>query len=77
MKKSYWLFAHLLLPLFIFLLLPNLVQAQPGGPGGGIDPGCGADDICPIDSGLITLIAVGVGYGIKKIRHQRKVSSIS
>jgi len=77
MKKSYWPFVYLLLPLFIFLLLPNLVHAQPGGPP---NPNCNPDvplELCPIDSGLIALIAIGIAYGIKKIRDQKKVESVS
>jgi hypothetical protein len=77
MKKSSWPFVYLALLLFIFLLLPGLIHAQgPGDPGPG-DPGCDPDVICPIDSGLISLIAVGVGYGIKKLIDHRKVEPVS
>lgn len=48
------------------LLLPVLVHAQgPSDPGG--DP-----DNAPIDGGLSLLIAGGVGYGVKKVRENRK-----
>jgi hypothetical protein len=87
MKKSYWPFVYLLLLLFVFIFLPGLINYQwpsdPGGggidPGGGTgpDPGCNPDYDCPIDNGLIALIVVGVGYGLKKIRDQRKVTSVS
>lgn len=70
MKKSYWPLTYLILLLFVFLLLPGLTQAQP-------NPECGPDNPCPIDSGLVALIAVGIGYGIKKIRDQRKVETLS
>lgn len=41
-----------------------------GGPG---DPGCEPlDPACPIDGGLSALLAIGAGYGIKKIRDARK-----
>jgi hypothetical protein len=66
MKKSYWQLSYLVMLLFVFLLLPGLVHAQPG-------PGCVPDDeYCPIDGGLVALIAVGVGYGVKKIRDPKK-----
>ena len=51
--------------LFVFLLLPGLLHAQP-------NPDCPPDMICPIDGGLVALIAVGVGYGVKKIRDPKK-----
>ena len=38
-----------------------------------IDPGCDPlDEDCPIDGGLSALLALGAGYGIKKIRQARK-----
>lgn len=94
MKKPYRSLTYLVLLLFIFLLLTDLIHAQPSGdpsaqgvgdraaqapgdPSGPGDPGCGPDYPCPLDSGLITLIAVGVGYGIKKIRSQKEVESVS
>ena len=63
--------------MLIFVLLPSLTHADPGDPSGVPNPDCPPDDICPIDSGLVALIAVGVGYGIKKIWHNKKRESIS
>ncbi|HEY5371660.1 MAG TPA: hypothetical protein VIJ75_21955 [Hanamia sp.] len=83
MKKSYRPLAYLVLLVIIFILLPDLIHAgggpgDPGGGDGGIpNPNCPPDDICPIDSGLVALIAVGVGYGIKKIWYNKKAESIS
>ena len=51
--------------LMVFTCLPGLVHAQPGG---GCDP---LDPACPIDGGLTALLAIGVGYGIKKVREAR------
>lgn len=70
MKKSYKSLSYVILLLFIFILLPELSHAQP-------DPDCPPDYVCPIDSGLVPLIAVGVGYGIKKIWYHKKTKSIS
>ena len=42
--------------------------AQFADPGGDVDT--------PIDGGLSILIAAGVGYGIKKVRDERKKKSI-
>lgn len=52
--------------LILFLLLvPGFIYAGIGGdPGGDVDT--------PIDGGLSILIAAGVGYGVKKIRDERK-----
>ena len=30
------------------------------------------DDYCPIDGGVVALLVVGVGYGIKKVNDSRK-----
>lgn len=52
--------------LLIFISLPSLVHAQ-------IDPSCDPQDPgCPIDGGLILLLAAGAGYGIKKMRNSQK-----
>lgn len=70
MKKSYKYLSYVVLLLFIFILLPELSHAQP-------DPDCPPDVICPIDGGLTALIAIGIGYGIKKIRYHKKPGSSS
>jgi hypothetical protein len=71
MKKSYWQLSYLVMLLFVFLLLPGLLHAQPNPPDPP-NPDCPPDMICPIDGGLVALIAVGVGYGVKKIRDPKK-----
>jgi len=48
--------------------MPGLVHAQII-----IDPGCDpSDPSCPIDGGLVLLLATGVGYGIIKFMFTRK-----
>lgn len=37
-----------------------------------IDDDGGPLDDAPIDGGLSLLVAAGVGYGIKKVKHHRK-----
>ncbi len=54
--------------LIFFYLFPILVNAQSIGDDSG-------DPDSPIDGGLSILVAAGVGYGIKKIRDERKKSS--
>lgn len=67
--------------LLLFMCLPGLIHAQPYDACAGLpDPGCDPFDtsqncICPIDGGLSALIAVGVGYGVKKVRDFRKLNS--
>lgn len=65
-------FCNSILPIslliILFICLPSLVQAQ-GGPG---DPCNDPHLYCPIDGGLIPLLALGVGYGIKKVREARR-----
>ena len=55
--------------LFILtvILMPLILTAQIGNPN--CDP---LDPACPIDGGLSALLAIGAGYGIKKIRDARK-----
>ena len=60
---------------FLILLLPALVDAQ--GCIGGIDPGCSPDDYCPcpIDNGVLLLIAVVLGIAAKKAIDLKKKAS--
>ena len=59
----------LTLVLIVCIILPNVVFAQ--------FPNCPDPTVaCPIDGGLSFLIAAGVGYGIKKVRDNRKKSQI-
>ena len=58
--------------MVIFICFPTLVHADTDP---GCDPQCNcrADgSICPIDGGLFALLAVGVIYGIKKVRDSRR-----
>ena len=66
--KQYFKLTVSAVALIAFCLLPSLVHAQAGG---GCDPL--VDPACvPLDGGLSFLIAAGVGYGIKKVRDNRK-----
>lgn len=63
--------------LGVFLILPTFLFAQVGGSGPepGCDPGCNcrADgSICPIDSGVYALLAIGIGYGLIKVKNAKK-----
>ena len=55
-----------LLPILIIVLLvfPSIVNAQPGF-------GDDVDDV-PVDGGLSLLVAAGVGYGVKKLKRNKK-----
>ena len=58
--------------ILAFMVVPFIMSAQglASDPG---DPGCEPlDPACPIDGGLSALLAIGAGYGIKKIRDARK-----
>ena len=56
--------------LFLLVSVPTITRADPGG------PGCNPDDpLCPIDGGVTALLAIGVGYGIKKYKDTRKSSA--
>jgi len=54
----------------IFLCQPTIVHAQPDGCQ---DP---LDGDCPIDNGVLALLAIGAGYGIKKVVDSRKARAI-
>ena len=53
--------------MFALICVPALVHAQI------VDPNCDPlDPACPIDGGVCFLIAVGIGYGIKRVRYSKK-----
>ena len=60
----------------IFIIFPRLVFSQIGDPG--CDPSCNClpdGTVCPIDDGLYALLAVGIGYGIIKVRNAKKAET--
>lgn len=65
MKRLYNFILPVVLLIICFIFLPSLSQAQG-------NPNCDPEVYCPIDGGLTALLAVGVGYGIKKMREARK-----
>ena len=67
MKRKLWINTILSLIVLLMMMLPSISYAQIIG--GGCDP---LDPRCPIDGGLSALLAIGAGYGIKKIRDARK-----
>jgi hypothetical protein len=77
MKANLKRFFIIGISLLMLLCSPALVKAQFDG-----DPAspCGdpqnPDEQCPIDSGLLILIAIGAGYGIKKVVDARKISAM-
>jgi hypothetical protein len=70
--------------LVVLICLPSLLHAQGANPY--CDPLCncrvnpadptGPPIVCPIDGGLSVLLAIGVGYGIKKYRDSKRSPSI-
>lgn len=56
--------------IFICILVPGVILAQ--NPGGFDDDV--TDNPVPLDGGVSLLIAAGIGYGIKKVRDQRKTN---
>lgn len=69
MKKSIFI----LITIFSFLGVLEL-NAQPPGPGGGVDPkpGCDNPPCVPIDGGLSFLLIAGAALGSKKIYDHKK-----
>jgi len=55
------------LMMIAFSLLPYLSMADDNPP----DPCSDPTVVCPIDGGLSLLLAVGVGYGLKRYREAR------
>jgi hypothetical protein len=66
MRSSFRRILIIGISLFLFLCAPKFSNAQP-------DPNCDPlDPACPIDNGLVILIAIGAAYGIKKVVNSRK-----
>ena len=59
--------------LVLLICVPSIVHAQPTPTPP--DPCVSPDLECPIDGGLSALLAIGVGYGIKKYRDARKTNT--
>ncbi len=62
---------------FLFMCISLMSYAQLALPrpldGGGIGTGgLGDPPEVPVDGGLTTVLAVGVGYGVKKLKERRK-----
>ena len=72
MKANFRRFFIVGISLIMFVCLPALVKAQPDPCGDPQNP----DEQCPIDSGLLILIGIGAGYGIKKVVDSRKVAAL-
>lgn len=64
MRKCFVRYGVSIVLILLFIVVPFLIFAQVGDPGD--------DPDVPIDGGLSILIAAGVGYGVKKIRDERK-----
>lgn len=62
MKTIIFALTILLISIFVFLIIPELISAQPSFPD---DP-----EQIPIDGGLAILTAAGAGYALKKFRKQ-------
>jgi len=67
MRKCFVRYGVSIVLILLFTVVPFLIFAQIGDPGA-----VGPDPDVPIDGGLSILIAAGVGYGIKKLRDERK-----
>lgn len=55
---------------FAICFLPAYSHAQ-------IDPGCNPDEACPIDNGLLLLLAIPIVLAVKKTLHFRKRNLIT
>ena len=73
MKANLKRFFIIGISLILFVCSPALVSAQEDPPCVGPDPQTGE---CPIDSGLLLLIAAGAGYVIKKVVDSRKAATL-
>jgi hypothetical protein len=73
----------LIILILVFLVSPFISNAGDFGDGNPGDPGCNPYGyrwdgtqwiLCPIDDGLYVLLGIGVLYGIKKVRDQKKAA---
>ena len=70
MKKFVKYFFLCSLVVIFLICIPVSVKSDPADPA---DPACDPlDPGCPIDGGLGILLVAGIGYGIKKVKGDRK-----
>lgn len=76
MNKFSSLFRIAVLYLVILLCLPSVGFSQPGG---GDDCHTYNDPFldCPIDGGVTLLLAIGIGYGVKKYKERGQTGKSS
>lgn len=75
---KYLLVVSILMVTFTFLPVSGNAQ-EPGCDPDNMrcgDPDCTFKVWCPIDNGLILLLAIGALYGVKKVRDARKEESM-
>ena len=71
-SKQFWKLGFILsLSIFLSMMVLGQATTTPTTP---TDPGNDVD--APIDGGVSLLVAAGIGYGIKKVKDNRKKKAI-
>lgn len=71
MKKAVKMFVLLSSVFLLIIVTSNKISAQTLP-----DPTTDPDQGIPLDGGLSLLVAAGIGYGVKKVRDNRKKKNI-